>query len=181
MPLTVILIIIISFPSPTLSFIPDLKPSFCTNPSHCSLSFSSSGLTTWIPQTFTVTSEHIRFYFLVFFLYFLVVSVRQIKLTRVGFRAHVKIASRIVSFLRARDGLYVGASWRIRRARVVVWCRAGAVQSLLQLLGEKDLYDYYRDTYKVHGVDWTVDTARRVLDAWRRKFTQVRRPLAHFP
>jgi len=55
------------------------------------------------------------------------------------------------------------------------------MQSLLQLLGEKDLYDYYRDTYKVHGVDWTVDTARRVLDAWRRKFTQVRRPLAHFP
>ena len=37
-----------------------------TNPSHCSLSFSSSGLTTWIPSTFTVTSEHIRFYFLVF-------------------------------------------------------------------------------------------------------------------
>jgi len=39
-----------------------------------------------IPQTFTVTSEHIRFYFLVFlFLHFLVVSVRQIKLTHVGF------------------------------------------------------------------------------------------------
>ena len=39
-------------------------------PSHCRLSFSSSGLTTWIPQTFTVTSEHIRFYFLVFFLFY---------------------------------------------------------------------------------------------------------------
>ena len=36
--------IIISFPSPT-PFIPDLKPSFSANPSHCSLSFSS-GLTT---------------------------------------------------------------------------------------------------------------------------------------
>ena len=62
--LTVILII--SFLSPTHSFIPGLKPSFSANPSHRSLSFSSSGLTTWIPQTFTVTSEHIRFYFLVF-------------------------------------------------------------------------------------------------------------------
>ena len=41
MPLTVILIIT-SFPSPTLSFIPDLKPSFSANPSDCSLSFSSS-------------------------------------------------------------------------------------------------------------------------------------------
>jgi len=52
-------------------------------------------------------------------------------------------------------------------------CSAEALQSLLQLLGEKDLYDYHRDTYKVHGVDWTVDKARQVLDAWRRKFTQV--------
>jgi len=69
------ILIIISFPSPTHSFIPGLKPSFSTNPSHCSLSFSSSGLTTWIPQTFTVVSEHIRFYFLFFFvLHFLVVG-----------------------------------------------------------------------------------------------------------
>jgi len=32
------------------AFIPDLKPSFSANPSHCSLSFSSSGLTTWFPD-----------------------------------------------------------------------------------------------------------------------------------
>ena len=43
--LTVILINI-SFPSPTHSFIPGLKPSFSANPSQCSLSFSTSGLTT---------------------------------------------------------------------------------------------------------------------------------------
>jgi len=53
----------LSFPPTTLSFIPDLKPSFSANPFHSSLSFSSSGL------TFTVTSEHIRFYFLVFLFY----------------------------------------------------------------------------------------------------------------
>jgi len=53
-----------------------------------------------IPQSFTVTSSIGCFYFLVFsVLHFLVVvSVRQIKLTHVGFRAHVKIASRIVSY-----------------------------------------------------------------------------------
>ena len=45
LPLTVILTII-SFSSPTLSFIPDLKPSFSANPRRCSLSFSSPGLTT---------------------------------------------------------------------------------------------------------------------------------------
>ena len=34
----------IGIPSPTHSFIPGLKPSFSANPSHCSLSFSSSAL-----------------------------------------------------------------------------------------------------------------------------------------
>ena len=69
--LLTVTLIIISFPSPTHSFIPGLnaKPSFSANPSRRSLSFSYSGLTTWIPQTFTVTSEHIRFYFLVFLFY----------------------------------------------------------------------------------------------------------------
>ena len=54
-----------------------------------------------IPHTFTVTSEHIRFLLFRFLsvLQFLVVgSVRYIKLTHLGFRAHVKIASRIVSY-----------------------------------------------------------------------------------
>jgi len=39
----------ISFPSPTHSFVSGLKPSFSANPSHRSLFFSFSGLTTWIP------------------------------------------------------------------------------------------------------------------------------------
>jgi len=47
-------IIIISFSSPTLSFIPDLKPSFSANPSHCSLCLLQDWLH-MIPQTFTVT------------------------------------------------------------------------------------------------------------------------------
>ena len=37
--------------------------------------FLSAGMTTWLAQTFTVASEHIRLYFLVFlFLHFLVVG-----------------------------------------------------------------------------------------------------------
>ena len=67
----------ISFPLPTHSFIPGLKPSFSANLSHCSLSSSALGLTTRIPQTFPdrPTSEHIRFYFLVF-LFFALFSCR---------------------------------------------------------------------------------------------------------
>ena len=52
------------------------------------------------PRLFTVTSEHIRLFtfqfFFCFYTFLVVGSVRQIKLTCVGFRAHVKIACRIV-------------------------------------------------------------------------------------
>jgi len=53
-----------------------------------------------IPQTFTVTSSVICFYFFSFSVlqFLVVVSVRWIKLTHVGFRGHVKIASCIVSY-----------------------------------------------------------------------------------
>jgi len=92
MPLTAILIIIysfihqnvlaenidinnnISFPLHTLSFIPDLKPPFSANPSYCKSFllqpfFFFFRTDYMIPQTFTVTAEHIRFYFLVFLFY----------------------------------------------------------------------------------------------------------------
>ena len=59
-----------------------------------------SRLTTWISQTFSVTSEHIRFFtFLVFRFYTFYLSFPCGRLScHVGFRAHVKIASRIVSY-----------------------------------------------------------------------------------
>jgi len=64
------ILITISIPSPAQSFIPDLKPSFSANPSHRSLLFL---LQDWLhglfPGLFTDTSEHIRFYFLVFLFY----------------------------------------------------------------------------------------------------------------
>ena len=60
------ILIIISIPSPAHSFTPGLKPSFSANPSRRSL---PSVLQDWLhgfPGLFTNTSEHIRFYFLVF-------------------------------------------------------------------------------------------------------------------
>ena len=77
MPLTVTLIPIISFSSPTFSFIPDLKPSFSANPSHCSLSFSSSELTTRFPRLLLLLLTYLLSLFSFFILQFLVVvSVR---------------------------------------------------------------------------------------------------------
>ena len=72
MPLTVIgLLIIISFPSPTLSFIPGL-PFLLIFPTAAFLFFFRTDY--MIPQTFTGTSENIRFLLFSFFvLHFLVV------------------------------------------------------------------------------------------------------------
>jgi len=75
MPLTVILIII-SFPSPTLSFIPDLKPFFSANPSHCSLSFYSSGLTDFPHCLLLLLSISVLLYSFSVLHFLVVVSVR---------------------------------------------------------------------------------------------------------
>jgi len=53
------ILIIISIPSPTHSFIPGLKPSFSANPSHRSLPIL---LQDRLHGLFTDTSEHIRFF-----------------------------------------------------------------------------------------------------------------------
>ena len=92
--LTFIFIIISSIPSPlTLSFQAQNLPILQIL---SSVAFLFSWLTPRIPRgLFTNTSEHIRY--LIFFS-FSVGSVRQIKLSRVGFWAHVKISSRIVSY-----------------------------------------------------------------------------------
>jgi len=63
--LLTLILIFISFSSITVSFIPDL-PFLQILPA---AAFFSSGLTIWFPRLFSVTFEHIRFYFLVFLFY----------------------------------------------------------------------------------------------------------------
>jgi len=60
------ILIIISILSLPHSFIPGLKPSFTANPSHRILHFSSFWTDYGFPELFTNTSEHVRFYFLVY-------------------------------------------------------------------------------------------------------------------
>jgi patched 1 protein len=54
-----------------------------------------------------------------------------------------------------------------------VWRRAEALQSILQLMGEKEMFEYWSQTYRVHNLDWSQEKAALILDAWQRKFTQV--------
>jgi len=83
-----VILIIIGIPSPTHSFTLGLIPSFSPNPSHRSLSFSFFRFHYMdSPRLLTVTSEHIRLYLFIFFLFYTFSSrFRAVgKLTRVGF------------------------------------------------------------------------------------------------
>ena len=54
--------------------------------------------------------------------------------------------------------------------------RAAALQSVFQLMGERELYDFWVNTYKVHHLDWSQEKASLVLDSWQRAFSkQVKR------
>nr|CAD7431039.1 unnamed protein product [Timema monikensis] len=55
---------------------------------------------------------------------------------------------------------------------------AHALQTVIQLMGERELYDFWSETYKVHHLDWTQEKASLVLEMWQRRFAQeVRRQM----
>jgi patched 1 protein len=60
----------------------------------------------------------------------------------------------------------------VRRNRTNRLSHASALQSVLQLMSESDLFEFYRNHFKVLSVDWTLDKARQVLDAWQRQLTE---------
>lgn len=72
------------------------------------------------------------------------------------------------------EDLLVGGVRKNRTGHIV---QASALQSIVQLMGEQEMFDYYQHTYKVHNLDWNVDKARLVLEAWQRKFSKR---LQHF-
>ena len=51
--------------------------------------------------------------------------------------------------------------------------RAEALQSTIQLMGEQDMYDYWRKTSKVQDINnWSTEKAKLVLDMWQRRFKE---------
>lgn len=67
------------------------------------------------------------------------------------------------------EDLIVGGVTKNKTGHIV---RARALQSMIQLMGEKNLFEFYEQDYKVHSMDWTIEKARMVLEAWQRKFAQ---------
>jgi len=58
-------------------------------------------------------------------------------------------------------------------SQIDIVSRAESLQSIIQLMGEKDLYDYHSGTYKVNGIGWSQEKATQIITAWQRSFTQV--------
>ncbi|KAK2722821.1 protein patched-like isoform X2 [Artemia franciscana] len=73
-----------------------------------------------------------------------------------------------------QEDLIVGGTRKNKTGHIT---RAAAIQTIVKLQGEKDLYDYWSDTYKVHSIDWSVEKAAMVLDLWQRKFMKEIRSL----
>lgn len=46
-----------------------------------------------------------------------------------------------------------------------------ALQTVVQLMGEREMYELWNDHYKVHHVGWTQEKATEVLNAWQKKFS----------
>lgn len=51
--------------------------------------------------------------------------------------------------------------------------RVEAFQSVLQLMGEKEMFEYFDQTSDVASVAWSQDHAKRALETWQRNFSDV--------
>ncbi|XP_037941550.1 protein patched-like [Teleopsis dalmanni] len=50
--------------------------------------------------------------------------------------------------------------------------KAKGLQTVVQLLTEKEMYDLWKENYKVHHIGWTKEKAAEVLNAWQRNFSK---------
>jgi patched 1 protein len=49
--------------------------------------------------------------------------------------------------------------------------KAKALQTVIQLMSEQELYDHWHDNYKTHYAGWSLKKAKEVLNAWQEKFS----------
>ncbi|XP_069128023.1 protein patched homolog 1-like [Argopecten irradians] len=73
-------------------------------------------------------------------------------------------------YMHWHEDLIVGGITRNKTGHIV---RAQALQSIVQLMDDQQLYDFFKVTSKTISIDWTPDKAKAILEAWQRKFAQV--------
>jgi len=50
---------------------------------------------------------------------------------------------------------------------------AGGLQSMVQLMGPKDMHDYWSNTYKVHTINWSQEKAEEILGKFQKNFEEA--------
>nr|XP_006822692.1 PREDICTED: protein patched homolog 1 [Saccoglossus kowalevskii] len=48
-----------------------------------------------------------------------------------------------------------------------------ALQTIVELMGEQQMYQKWVNDWKINDIDWTQEKAKAVLEEWQRKFTKV--------
>ncbi|XP_019865928.1 protein patched [Aethina tumida] len=67
------------------------------------------------------------------------------------------------------EDLIVGGAQKNKSGHIK---QAKALQTVVQLMGEHEFYEYWSGHYKVHHAGWNPDKATAVLNAWQKKFAQ---------
>ncbi|XP_034941243.1 protein patched [Chelonus insularis] len=71
------------------------------------------------------------------------------------------------------EELIVGGAKHNKTGHII---QAAALQSVVQLMTARELYEYHSHSYKVHHIDWSQEKASQILDKWQRAFNkQVKR------
>ena len=73
-------------------------------------------------------------------------------------------------YMHWNEELIVGGVRKNQTGHIV---RAEALQSVILLMGEATMFEYWNENYKTLNIDWDKDKARAILEAWHRKFTEV--------
>ncbi|KAI5693269.1 hypothetical protein M8J75_012496 [Diaphorina citri] len=76
------------------------------------------------------------------------------------------------------ENLIVGGAKKNRTGHIQ---RAHSIQSVIQLMTARELYELMIDNYRVHNIDWTPENAQLVLEKWQKTFsTEVKRVAAAY-
>ncbi|KAF0297659.1 Protein patched [Amphibalanus amphitrite] len=67
------------------------------------------------------------------------------------------------------EQLIVGGTEKNRTGHIT---RAAAFQTVIQLMGEKNLFEFWAGNWKTHNMDWNMAMAKSILDAWQVKFSE---------
>lgn len=67
------------------------------------------------------------------------------------------------------EELVVGGAKHNRTGHII---KAEALQTVVQLMGEREFYDYMNNHARVRLIDWSQEKATKILETWQRAFSR---------